>query len=247
MNSEERREKATRKLAGHITEEGAREVTQLLIEAAEDERELAGEIGCSYPAIKKWKAGQTPGDGFLPRIMSLALARAVGVEKVLVKEFFRFNNLCRELGVLERGRNRIDRFFSRLDREDVEIIRYLDRNGFAQIDELTRLVEAGSHSELLNRIKDKINRWAELCLGEPMMEFRRSAIDQETGRTITFAWWLTRAGMEALKAETDKDRLEVFDEGDRLTVLYSTGKDFPLEPEASISFSNGILSIEVEK
>ncbi|MFP4589790.1 MAG: hypothetical protein ACLFO3_07485, partial [Candidatus Acetothermia bacterium] len=94
-------------------------------------------------------------------------------------------------------------------------------------------------------IKEVINAQSESFFGGPAMEFRTSALDQRSGRTITFCWWLTRIGMEIMKPGTEKDRVEVFQDEQEVSFLYNMGTRNFSCPNSEASFNHGVLAVKV--
>ncbi|MDI6892511.1 MAG: Hsp20/alpha crystallin family protein [Actinomycetota bacterium] len=104
-----------------------------------------------------------------------------------------------------------------LDPISQEILWYLWQNGHGTIDELTELVSAPTHMDILFRIREVINPTAERIIGNPILSFEKSRIDPETGEKILFNWWLV--GREQSGEGRKETLLDVFDEGDHLYVV----------------------------
>ncbi len=234
------------RLGEHLSSRALGEILKRLLEIFTTKKELAEKIGCSYPAVKKWAGGQDPGKKYIPNILSVAFDHAPEVRKIVALDLFKFRDLGKELGVIKNFKSATAQYFSELDRESVRILRYLGNQRFAHINDLAEYLGGKSHSEILKKIEEVINDRSRDFFGEPAMEFRTSAIDQQTGETITFSWWLTRTGMEILKPGTEKDRVEVFEGGGEITFIYSTtGGDFS-RPETEVNYNHGILSVHVK-
>ncbi|MBK8050332.1 MAG: hypothetical protein IPK16_26440 [Anaerolineales bacterium] len=85
------------------------------------------------------------------------------------------------------------------------------------IDELADLIGAPTHMDVLFRIRKAINPAAEKWMGRPILVFEESRIDPCTGQSVPFSWWLS--GAPATKPEPKRIEPEVFDEGDRFTIV----------------------------
>lgn len=238
-------ERNFKELAQYLSPECAEKIFDSLDKLFGTKKELASEIGCSYPTVKKWTGGNTPGEKYLPKILSLAFEHVPSTKKIVAREIFRLRDLGKEFGVLKEFKSSTSQFLAELDKESVKIIRYVDKNRFAHINELADYIGSKSHSEVLTRIKEVINEKSESYFGEPAMEFRKSALDSQTGETVTFSWWLTRTGMEILDPGSKKDQLEVFEEDGKISFIYSSDKDSSFEPKASAKLNHGILSIDI--
>lgn len=238
-------EKSFKRLAEHLSSEGITEILNRLDEVFGTKKELAEKIGCSYPTVKKWAQGRNPGMKYLPKIISVAFDYAPEVRKIVALELFKFRDLGKKLGVVKNFKSATAQYLSELDRESVKILWYLEKKRFAHINDLANYLNAKSHSEILNKIEEVINSKSRDFFGKPTMEFRTSALDQQTGETVTFSWWLTRTGMEILKPGTEKDRVEVFEGEGEVSFLYSTVESGFSQPSTEVSYNHGILSVKV--
>lgn len=238
-------EKLFEQLAEHLSSDCIAEILNRLDDSFGTKKELSEKIGCSYPTVKKWTGGQEPGKKYLPKVISVAFNYVPETRKIVALELFKFRDLGKELGFVKNFKSATAQYFSSLDRESVKILRYLEKHRFAHINELAGYIDSKSHSGVLTKIKDVINRKSRNFFGEPAMEFRTSALDKQTGDTVTFSWWLTRTGMEILKPGTAKDRVEVFERNEEVSFLYSTSKDDFSQPRTKASFNHGILSVKV--
>lgn len=239
------KERKFEELAQYLSPDGAKKILDRLDDFFGTKKELADRIGCSYPTVKKWSGGNTPGDKYLPAILSLAFEQVPSTKEIVARDIFRLRDLGKDLGVLKEFKSSTSQFLAELDKESVKILRYVDKHRFAHINELAKYLGSNSHSEILTRIEEVINEKSESYFGEPAMEFRKSALDGQTGKTVTFSWWLTRTGLQILDPGSKKDRLEVFESGSKITFIYSTEIDESFNPEASAEFNHGILSIDV--
>ena len=120
--------------------------------------------------------------------------------------------------LLEIDREMLDNVLKELDPQSQELVSYLWRNRHATIVELSDLIDAPSHMDVLLRIKGVINPTAEKVIGCSLLVFERSRVDGETGETVLFSWWLIA---RAVIRETDKraTRVDVFDERDRIDIV----------------------------
>ncbi len=234
-----------KQLAEYLSTDAVAEILSKLDEVFGTKKELAKKIGCSYPAVKKWTQGNDPGEKYIPNILSVAFDYAPEVRKIVALELFKFRDLGKDMGVVKNFKSATAQYFSSLNKESVKILRYVENQRFAHINELADYLGGKSHSEILKQIEEIINRKSKDFFGEPAMEFRTSALDQQTGETVTFSWWLTRTGMEILQPGTEKDRVEVFESEGEVSFLYSTAKEDFSQFETEVSFNHGILSVNV--
>jgi len=120
--------------------------------------------------------------------------------------------------LLEIDQEMLDNVLKELDPLSQEIVHYLWRNRHATIVELADLIDAPTHMDVLLRIKGVINPTAEKVIGSPLLVFERSRVDDETGETVLFSWWLI---VRTMVKETDKRAtgVDIFDEGDRIDIV----------------------------
>ena len=112
----------------------------------------------------------------------------------------------------------LEQVMDELDGAGKEMVRYLWEKGHATISELAELIAAPSHMDALRRIRGIINPAAERILGNPLLVFERARVDDSTGESILFSWWMT--GRKGLKGEDHRQAfLDIFDEGDRVEIL----------------------------
>jgi transcriptional regulator with XRE-family HTH domain len=241
------REKKFKELSMFLTPEGAEKILLRLDDFFGTKKELAEKIGCSYPTVKKWTRGNTPGKKYLPDILSLAFEHVPSTKKIVAREVFRMRDLGKELGVLKEFKSSTSQFLSEMDKESIKILRYVGKHRFAHINELANYLSGSSHSEILTRIEEVINARSENFFGEPAMEFRKSALDSRTGETVTFSWWLTRTGLEILNPGSKKDRVEVFEDGKKISFIYSSERRNSFQPDAKAEFNHGILSVQISE
>jgi len=120
-----------------------------------------------------------------------------------------------EKSLLQIDQETIERIFLKLDPESKAIVTYIWQNRYATIEELASLCNAPSHTEILLIIKETINPLAERMTGYPLLVFKKSKIDPETGKKILFSWWLI--GRKKIR-ERRGPLLDLFDEGDYLRI-----------------------------
>lgn len=123
-----------------------------------------------------------------------------------------------ERSLLRIDEETIDKIAKELDSDSRAVLIYLWQNRHARIEELAELIDAPNHMDILFRIREVINPTAEKVLGYSILSFEKSKVDGETGRKITFSWWITRK--KVLKEEdARRPILDIFDERDHLTVV----------------------------
>jgi len=112
----------------------------------------------------------------------------------------------------------LDNVLEQLDPYSQELVSYLWQNRHATIVELADLIDAPTHMDVLLRIKGVINPTAEKVIGSPLLVFEKSRVDDETGETVLFSWWLIA---QTVIKETDKKatRVDIFDEEDRIDLV----------------------------
>ncbi len=74
------------------------------------------------------------------------------------------------------------------------ILWHLWERRHADIKELAAVADSRSHMEVLILLREGINGAAERLFGHPALEFRERGVDRDSGRAVTFQWWLERAG-----------------------------------------------------
>ncbi len=122
-----------------------------------------------------------------------------------------------ERSLLEVDENGIRQVLEQLDSDGQEILSYLWRRKHANIDQLASLCPALNHTDILSRIRGIINPIAERVLGCSLLAFERSKKDDETGKIITYSWWIT--GKIQPKKEFEKPIVDMFDEEGYLSVV----------------------------
>lgn len=122
-----------------------------------------------------------------------------------------------ERSLLKIDEDGIKQVLEELDSESQEILSYLWRKGYANIDELASLYEAPNHMDTLFKIREIINPTAERLLGYSLLTFERSKKDDITGKIITYSWWII--GKRSAEEERKKPIVEIFDEGDYLSII----------------------------
>jgi len=122
-----------------------------------------------------------------------------------------------ERSLLKVDENGIRQVLEQLDSDSQEILLFLWRKRHANIDELASLCPALNHMDILSKIRGIINPIAERLLGCSLLTFERSKKDDETGKIITYSWWVT--GKIQPKEEFEKPTVDIFDEEDYLSVV----------------------------
>ena len=120
--------------------------------------------------------------------------------------------------LLKIDQEMLDNVLQQLDPLSQEVVSYLWRNRHATIVELADLIDAPSHMDVLLRIKGVINPTAEKVIGSPLLVFKKSRVDDETGEMVLFSWWLIA---RTVIKETDQraTRVDIFDEGDKIDIV----------------------------
>ncbi len=120
--------------------------------------------------------------------------------------------------LLKLDQEMLDSILEQLDPLSQELVSYLWRNRHATIVELADLIDAPTHMDVLLRIKGVINPTAEKVISSPLLVFERSRVDDETGETVPFSWWLIT---QTVIKETDQGatRVDIFDDGDRIDIV----------------------------
>jgi HSP20 family molecular chaperone IbpA len=111
----------------------------------------------------------------------------------------------------------VERLAMELDPANREIVWHLWLNRHATINELATLIAAPTHMDVLFKIRQGINPAAEEVLGRPILVFEESRFDRETGKMVSFSWWL--AGKAASATEGRKPEIEVFNEAHEINVI----------------------------
>lgn len=131
-----------------------------------------------------------------------------------------------------------------LDEKSKNILMFLHRNRYANIQELSDLIGAKNHGEVLSRLKEVINPTSEKILGRSLVKFEKAKIDPVSGEKVIFSWWLTE-NIPIIK----KGRIDLFNEGDSLVILADLGNIKLSKPLKILkkSYKNGILEIVLKK
>ena len=122
-----------------------------------------------------------------------------------------------ERSLLKIDEDGIRRLLEELDSDSQEILSYLWRKKHANIDELASLCPALNHMDILSKIRGAINPSAERLLGCSLLTFEWSKKDDETGKIITYSWWVT--GKIQPKDEFEKRTVDIFDEEGYLSMV----------------------------
>lgn len=111
----------------------------------------------------------------------------------------------------------INKIMMDVDRESQKILSYLWQKKHANIHELSSLYDASNHMDLLFKIREVINPTAERVLGYSILSFEQAKKDDETGKIVTFSWWIL--GRRESGVKKGKPIFDVFDEGDYFAVI----------------------------
>ena len=122
-----------------------------------------------------------------------------------------------ERSLLKIDEDGIRRVLEELDSDSQEILSYLWRKKHANIDELASLCPSLNHMDILSKIRGIINPIAERLLGCSLLTFEWSKKDDETGKIITYSWWVT--GKIQPKDEFEKRTVDIFDEEGYLSMV----------------------------
>jgi len=103
------------------------------------------------------------------------------------------------------------------------VLWHLWQRRHAGIEELADLVDAPTHMDVLTLLREGINEPARRLLGGPVLIFKERALDQSSGRSVCFNWWLERAEEASEPAPDALDSaeplVEIHDEGEALLVV----------------------------
>ncbi len=144
----------------------------------------------------------------------------------LIKAWFLLNDLetwrreIHSMTLMEISDEEVGRIVEKLDPPSKKIVEYLRLQGHARIDELTELISAPTHMDVLLKIKRNINPTAERITGNPVLEFVNSKTDELTGERVTFSWWF--CGYLMNKEKRKEPLLDIFDEKDSFIVIMET-------------------------
>ncbi|MDD3395390.1 MAG: hypothetical protein PHG19_12230 [Anaerotignum sp.] len=140
-------------------------------------------------------------------------------------------------------------FMDALDAQSRKIIWYFRYHRHVRIAELTELIGASSDMEALYRLKEVINPVATRFFGKPLLEFCESRIDQNTGKSVLFHWWLMdflEEG-EPVIGEREKPLVDIFDEENQLVIISEVSPLMKLSDKVKVEQRHGILSITIDK
>jgi len=115
----------------------------------------------------------------------------------------------------------IARLAAALEPEAAAILWHIWHNDHADIQELSRLVDAERHSDVLLKIKAQINPLAVEQLGCPILTLLPAGLDPRTGQQVRYAWWVAgRRDEERRKVRgADPAPMDVFDEETHVDVV----------------------------
>jgi hypothetical protein len=245
------------RLCAFLPPDVRRRVLGLLLEAHGDEKWLAKEIGCSLSSLREWAKGNghTPGDKYMPTILSLALASCPEAGNLLGYELLEeVESLCADLDISQEvGKGELGVLMDTLDEKSREILWHFWWYGHASIDELRDLIESSTDMEVLFRLREVINPTAERILGEPILEFYESRVDPSSGEKILFNWWygFDTTGLEeggfSWGGRRGGHLVDLFDEERHIVVIAQLPSSVRVVEEADVAYRNGILRIKLEK
>ena len=89
------REEKIKNLAECLSSGVVTNILDQLVKYFDTKKELAEMIGCSYPTVKKWTQGHTPGKKYLPKILSIAFQYAPETKKIIAQEILKIQILTR--------------------------------------------------------------------------------------------------------------------------------------------------------
>ena len=141
----------------------------------------------------------------------------------ICKAWIAVNNLATwkkrvyENSLLTVNEEDIDKVMMEVDRESQKILSYLWKKKHANIDKLASLYEAPNHMNVLFKINEVINPTAERFLGHSILSFEQAKKDEETGRIVTFQWWIL--GQRGPEVQKERPIFDIFDERDHLAVI----------------------------
>jgi hypothetical protein len=150
-------------------------------------------------------------------------------------------------GVVERESQNsgLAQFLEGLDEKSRSILYYLWWHRYAGIAELRNSVENMDDYEVLQRLKEVINRKSRDLWGKPLVSFEQAKIDPITGEKVLFSWWYLGED-EMLLLGKGSGLVDVFDEKDNVTIIAQLPVPVDLtDPE--IRVKNGILRIAFKK
>ncbi len=144
--------------------------------------------------------------------------RAASRVQIIMRDLELWRKKLFEMTLLEIDQETVDRVMQELDPQSREIVAYLWVSRHATIDELAELIAAPTHMDVLLKIRGVINPAAERMTGSPILAFHRSRVDPVTGERVLFSWWIIGPARATEGGRTGA-LLDVFDEGDRISVV----------------------------
>lgn len=149
-------------------------------------------------------------------------------------------------GVAEReiDNRGLAHFLRSLDEKSRAILGYLWWRRHAEISELRNITDTLDDFEVLQRLKEVINKNSQDLWGKPIVSFEQSKIDPLTGEKILFSWWYLDP--ENVLLSGGSTLLDIFNEKDNVILIAQLPASVNLAtPE--IQFKNGILKIKFAK
>ena len=147
--------------------------------------------------------------------------------------------------LLKLDQEMLDNVLEELDPLSQEIVSYLWQDRHATIVELADLIDAPSHMDVLLRIKGVINPTAEKVIGSPLLVFEKSRVDDETGETVLFSWWLIA---RTVIKEMDKGAtgVDIFDDEDRINIVADFSGSGMREEDIALSIARDRVILTAE-
>lgn len=149
-----------------------------------------------------------------------------------------------------------------------KILWHLYRRRHATISEIAKVAGAASHMDVLNIIRNEINRSSKEILGRPVLIFKQEGICPSGCRNVAYSWWFS-----GCQVAEDNPFCDIMDEGEYYRIIVESPPDakieiadnklylqghhgflhtIPLPAVASAnilnkSYSNGIWEVGIEK
>ena len=115
----------------------------------------------------------------------------------------------------------VARLAAALDGEAAAILWHVWHNNHASIEELARLVDAECHSDVLLKIKARINPLAVEQLGCPILVLLPHRLDPHTGQHVSYGWWIAGRRQEKHREDKQPDsaRIDIFEEDTHVDIV----------------------------
>ncbi|MCL6450450.1 MAG: hypothetical protein K6T75_04050 [Acetobacteraceae bacterium] len=130
----------------------------------------------------------------------------------------------------------------RLDPRSARMVWHLACEGHAPLDTLARSCGL-THAQALDRIRSVINPLGRDLFGQDLFTFSVCRVDPQSGRKVTFNWWLQLPG--GVLVPPGRALADAFPDEGGLLILAAVG--WPLQPNghAEVSCRNGVLQVLV--